>query len=141
MKRERWKRMEQFEAIAIAGPIWAGDLLSKDDTYALRAAGLVRFEGKEATLTNLGQAVWALWKQVEGAAPDYPACRERPAEPLKTDEIRCLRENCGHIGTDEEFQRAAVRFGKMYHTRACPTCGTTNTSFEGPEWFEKDEGK
>lgn len=82
--RERWKRMEQFECIAEhqrkvdkAG-IWAGDLLSKDDTYALREAGLVKFEGAYAKLTSEGAAFFAVWQKVPGssALSNYPVFKE-----------------------------------------------------------------
>jgi hypothetical protein len=75
--RERWRRMEQFECIAEAQRIdpqgiWAGDLLSKDDTYALREAGLVKYEGDYATLTPQGESFFNAWRKVRGALPDYP---------------------------------------------------------------------
>lgn len=74
--RERWRRMEQFECIAQhqlvdSRGIWAGDLLSKDDTYALRDAGLVRYEGDYATLTPEGEALFRAWQKVPGALPNY----------------------------------------------------------------------
>jgi hypothetical protein len=52
--------------------------------------------------------------------------------------IKCLRNGCDYEGTDEEFQEGACKFFKLYHSRACPICGTTNTSYEGPEWWKKE---
>jgi hypothetical protein len=79
--RERWRRMEQFECIAEAERIdprgiWAGDLLSKDDTYALREAGLVHYEGDYARLTPEGAVFFAVWQRVNGALPNYPIFKE-----------------------------------------------------------------
>lgn len=67
------------------------------------------------------------------------ACGDRePTEAAAKGLLQCLRDGCGYAGTDEEFQHAAVhKFPKLYHTRACPKCGTTNTSNEEPEWFQK----
>jgi len=76
-KRERWRRMEQFECIALAGPIWAGDLLSKDDMYALRSVGLINFDGSHATLTPCGEKLFDVWRKVDGAPPNYPATRNK----------------------------------------------------------------
>lgn len=79
--RERWRRMEQFECIAEAPkPIWAGDLISKDDTYELRSAGLIAFDGKHAWLTPAGKAFFATWRRVSGDLPHYPAFKERNNE-------------------------------------------------------------
>jgi hypothetical protein len=41
--RENWRRMEQFEHIAKSGPVFAGNLISKEDCKWLRERGLVRY--------------------------------------------------------------------------------------------------
>lgn len=56
------------------------------------------------------------------------------------DELVCNRGDCGHRGTVADFQYAAAyTFPKMYHSVACPKCGTTDTSYERLEWFERGE--
>jgi hypothetical protein len=67
--------MEQFECIALAAPVAAGDLISKEDTYELRAAGLVAFDGAWAWLTARGHNFYATWRRVNGDPPDYPIFR------------------------------------------------------------------
>lgn len=80
--RERWRRMEQFECVAEhqqrvdSQGIWAGDLISKDDTYELRSAGLVAFDGRHAWLTQRGKDFFAVWQRVNGALPNYPVFKE-----------------------------------------------------------------
>jgi len=62
---ERWRAMEQLEAIWSREPVYAGDLISKKMTLALVKGGLVmRDEEANFVLTPNGRMLMKLWKPV-----------------------------------------------------------------------------
>lgn len=59
-----------------------------------------------------------------------------------TNHVRCNDADCGYEGTQDEFEYAAAfTFPKMHHCCACPKCGTTDTTYDGPEWFKKTDSE
>ena len=63
--RQRWRLMEQFENIAEAGPVFAGDLISKTDAKRLIDGGLVTKNDEGSYIvTNMGFHLWCAWSKV-----------------------------------------------------------------------------
>lgn len=63
---ERWRYMEQLEAIYDCQPVFAGDLISKVMTKALCDTGLVtKNADSDYICTNDGNLMMFRWKDVE----------------------------------------------------------------------------
>jgi len=63
--RNHWRLMEQFENIAEASPVFAGDLISKTDAKRLIDGGLVTKNDEGSyILTALGFQCWYIWSKV-----------------------------------------------------------------------------
>ena len=62
---ERWRYMEEFENVALNGPLWPGDAISKEALGALENAQLFCRNGNgDVVLSSEGRNLWHLWSRV-----------------------------------------------------------------------------